>query len=405
MSEPIINSRLDLDLYKITQALHAHTYFPNTEVCYEFVNRSPVSTAGIIDLEQLREELAHVMTLTLSEDEQQFLLAQPFFKGHPEFIKFLANPGLSMPEVYQTKSDRYEDTLRIKVEGKWFPNILWETIILSIVNQMYFRQYNMLSAHREGHVRIGEKVEFFNQHPELKGKIIEFGTRRRFSNFWQALTLERFLEELPGYFAGTSNVKLAMEYGIKPIGTMAHELMMFYDAYYANAESQDKALTDWYNLFGHDLSIGLTDTFGSDFYFGTLSGAARNYKGHRHDSASPHEWTEKFITGCRRAGINPAEKIAVYSDGLIPSKMVEINNAWGKKVITSFGWGTNATNDLGFSALSLVMKMTYVKVGDIWLPTVKLSDNMAKAIGPQEAIAERKARYGHNHNNSEVCVY
>jgi nicotinic acid phosphoribosyltransferase len=67
--------------------------------------------------------------------------------------------------------------------------------------------------------------------------------------------------------------------------------------------------------------------------------------------------------------------------------------------------GTNCSNDLKLAALSIVVKMTYIKKGGIWLPTVKLSDNLNKAIGPEDAIAERKLRYGHTHDNREVCVY
>jgi len=417
VNEPIIQSLLDLDLYKISMALHAYHYFPDTEVRYGFTNRSSVDLANIIDPDELEEELEHVRTLSLSEDEKQYVGNLSFFKNHPDFVDLLMHPALPPVEVifnekrpgesfFDDDEDAIYNYMLINAEGRWFPTILWETIILSVVNELYFRKFATAQVLAEGRRRVYEKIEFFRANPQLLRRLIEFGTRRRFSREWQAEVLRIFLEEIPDYFLGTSNVKLAMENGIKPIGTMAHEILMFYDAYFGNAESQSWALTDWYNLFGDDLSIGLTDTFGSDFYFSRLlGGAARMFKGHRQDSGDPHEWTRKMLEACARFDIDASSLISVYSDGLTPPKMVEIADAWIGKVNPTFGWGTNATNDLGLKALSMVVKMTHVKYNGIWMPTVKLSDNMNKAIGPDYAIRQRKKRYGHTHDNREECVY
>jgi nicotinate phosphoribosyltransferase len=417
MNDPIINSLLDLDLYKITQALHAHTYFPEAEVGYGFFNRSGVNLLDYIDPLELMDEIDHVRSLSLSPEEKQYVNSLSYFKGHEDFVDMLEHPNLPPVEMgisafhgerlatISEEGSLYD--LRLQNHGFWYPNILWETIIMSIVNELYFRkQGSQLANYNEGHRRISEKIEYFNKHPELKGRISEFGTRRRYSAFWQAVALERYLEETDGYIVGTSNVKLAMEYNIKPIGTMAHELLMFYDTYYANADSQERALQDWYNLFGYDLSIGLTDTFGSDFYFDHLmDGIANMFKGHRHDSGCPHKWSHKFVSSHLQRGIDPSNKVGIYSDGLIPEKMVEIVEPWQRKLNPNFGWGTNCTNDLGPRALSMVVKMTEVKINGIWMPTVKLSDNLNKEVGTEEAIEQRKERYGHNHSNRETCIY
>ena len=55
---------------------------------------------------------------------------------------------------------------------------------------------------------------------------------------------------------------------------------------------------------------------------------------------------------------------------------------FGDRTGVTFGWGTNLTNDLGFQALSLVVKPDAVD----GIPCVKLSDNIAKATGAREEI-------------------
>ena len=53
----------------------------------------------------------------------------------------------------------------------------------------------------------------------------------------------------------------------------------------------------------------------------------------------------------------------------------------------SFGIGTNFTNDVGLEAMNMVIKLSDVLIeGDIWSPTVKLSDSPGKYTGDAHAI-------------------
>ncbi|MDI6993283.1 nicotinate phosphoribosyltransferase, partial [Escherichia coli] len=52
------------------------------------------------------------------------------------------------------------------------------------------------------------------------------GPRRRFSYRTQEEVVHILKRDFPGRFVGTSNVHLAREYDLKPIGTMAHEWLM-----------------------------------------------------------------------------------------------------------------------------------------------------------------------------------
>ena len=66
-----------------------------------------------------------------------------------------------------------------------------------------------------------------------------------------------------------------------------------------------------------------------------------------------------------------------------------------------FGWGTNLTNDLGHKTLSLVVKI----VGAAGYPAVKLSDNIAKAIGPKDEIERYKKVFGYTTDFQEMPRY
>ena len=69
----------------------------------------------------------------------------------------------------------------------------------------------------------------------------DFGTRRRFSGDWHQQVIEKLIADAPELLVGTSNVGLANKFGIKPIGTFAHELQMIFAAL-AGSGGNDEAL-------------------------------------------------------------------------------------------------------------------------------------------------------------------
>jgi nicotinate phosphoribosyltransferase len=128
---------------------------------------------------------------------------------------------------------------------------------------------------------------------------------------------------------------------------------------------------------------------------------AVNWKGLRHDSGNPFSFSEAAIAFYRKQEIDPLNKVIVFSDGLDLNQIVALHEYCKGRIQRSFGWGTNLTNDLGISALSLVMKA--VKANGY--RTVKLSDNIAKAIGSPADIVMFKNIFNYNENFFEVCRY
>ena len=83
----------------------------------------------------------------------------------------------------------------------------------------------------------------------------------------------------------------------------------------------------------------------------------------------------------------------IFSDGLDTSSIIDLHQKFSGRVKVSFGWGTNLTNDFRglvpneqLGAFSLVCKA----VAANGRPTVKLSDNPNKAMGPESEIERYK---------------
>jgi len=211
---------------------------------------------------------------------------------------------------------------------------------------------------------------------------------------------------VPKQLAGTSNVYFAMKFDLKPIGTFAHELDMVYSGIYCGSDeelrgSHNRVLEDWWNLYGAPLSIALTDTFGSKFFFEDMTKEqAEKWKGLRQDSGDPIEFGERAVKFYESHGIDPKTKLIVFSDGLDVFTIVKLAEHFKGRINVTFGWGTNLTNDVGFDTLSLVVKAVEAN----GKPLVKLSDNLAKAMGPAKVVERFKRVFGYTNTDSKECV-
>jgi nicotinate phosphoribosyltransferase len=396
----IINSLLDTDYYKFTMGQYAWKYFPRVMVKYAFKNRTKdVKLGNFINRVALLKQLDYVRGLRLTMEELNYLKSLKIFSI--DYLAFLSR--LRLPPVY-INCDNGE--LSIETEGLWAEALFWETFILSIVNELYYQHFshNPAGGMGEFQSRLDEKISRIVEEPF---KFVEFGTRRRYSYKIQDKVIDTLCSMVPNdYFLGTSNVYFAMSYGIPPIGTMAHELPMvlaglsYYDIDVLK-NSHDKMLTMWEYLYGKPLTIALTDTFGSDFFFRTFTEEqARFWKGLRQDSGNPFEFGKKVIKFYEEKGINPKEKIVIFSDGLDINVIQKLEKEFKGKFITMYGWGTNLTNDLGYKPLSIVVKAVEADGN----PLVKLSDNLSKANGNEETIEKYKQIFVYN-NTVKIPTY
>jgi nicotinate phosphoribosyltransferase len=398
---------LDVDFYKDTMGqviFHRHAAVP---VRLEFRNRhTHVRLAESIDLAKLRENLEHLRGLQFTTQELDFLRSirsssQPMFQA--DYIDFLRT--LRLPEFHL---DVHDGQLSMEFHGAWPSVSRWETLALQVVSELYGKFQSPNINVDEGNRRLDEKIKTIKRNPGIT--FSDFGSRRRWSRTWQEHVISRLAEEIPGQFRGTSNSLLSMKYDLTPMGTNAHELPMVYSAIYRDEDeraqrlvSSRRVLEDWEEEYGLDLSIFLPDTYGSEYFFSHVVSKhmLETWKGSRHDSGPPKEYGDRRIKMYAAADIDAANKLIVFSDGLTVPLMDELERYFRGKIQTTFGIGTNLTNDLGFAPLSMVVKVAAAN----GLPVVKLSDNISKASGSPKEIDRMKRLTGYSTTFSKSCRY
>ncbi|HJV60879.1 MAG TPA: nicotinate phosphoribosyltransferase [Albitalea sp.] len=375
---PVITSLLETDLYKFTMwqtMLHRH---PQTQAEYRFVcrNRSAYPLAELVD--EVNEQLDHLCGLCLRDDELAYLGSLRFIKS--DFVDFLRIFHFQRGFI---RADTDGESLRIVARGPQVHVMAFEIFVLAIVNELYFCRFDEAAALAEGRQRLRTKIgalRAFGAEPR-RGHPFEFsdfGLRRRFSGAWQREVLATLKRELPQWFRGTSNVLLARDLGLVPIGTMAHEYLQTYQALGVRLRDHQKAaLEDWVQEYRGDLGIALTDVVGMDAFLADFDlYFAKLFDGLRHDSGDPVQWGEKALAHYARLRVDARTKRLVFSDALDVARMLALHRHFADRTQVGFGIGTHLTNDVGLTPLNIVMKLTQCN----GQPVAKLSDSPGKTL-------------------------
>lgn len=404
--DPIVRSLIDTDFYKLLMCQSVFRNRPNTDVTFSLINRSVhIPLADLIDEGELREQLDHIRSLRLSRGESTWLRGNTFYGKRqmfrPDFMEWFE--GLQLPPYHlERKGDQYELTF----EGKWHEVMLWEIPALAVLMELRsravindMRRFELQVLYARAMTRVWEKIE------QLRGinglSIADFGTRRRHSFLWQDWCVQAMMEGLGGSFTGTSNCLIAMRREVEAIGTNAHELPMVYCALAkddtALAQAPYDVLSDWHDEHEGNLRIILPDTYGTKGFLDRAPDWLAGWTGIRIDSGDPASGGEVAIDWWKARGEDPTTKRVIFSDGLDVDKIAELHGQFAGRVNASFGWGTLLTNDFrglvpndGLAPFSLVCKA----VSANGYPTVKLSDNPEKAMGPKDQIERYKRVFG-----------
>ena len=368
----IITSLLDTDLYKFTMMQVVLHQFPGAQVEYRFKCRTPgVKLAPYVA--EIREEIESLCTLKFREKELDYLRSMRFIKS--DFVDFL---GLfQMNGKYVTITPHDSGEIEVAVKGPWLHTILFEIPLLAIINEVYFRNTQKIPDVAAGRKRLADKIALVAGKPEFNPpgaemRIADYGTRRRFSKIWQDEVILTLRDQLGVNFAGTSNVWLALKYGITPLGTMAHEYLQAAQALGPRLrDSQQFGFEMWAREYRGDLGIALSDVYGMnaflrdfDMYFCKL------FDGARHDSGDPFDWGERLIAHYKKHRVDPHTKTLIFSDGLNVPVAIRLYERFKGRAQLAFGIGTNLTNDLGYTPLNIVIKMVRCN----GQPVAKLSD-------------------------------
>ena len=400
--DPIVRSLIDTDFYKLLMCQSVLRNKPDAQVTFSLINRTnSLHIANIIDEGELREQLDHVRSLSLSRGESTWLRGNTFYGKRqmfrPDFMEWFEN--LRLPAYHLERVDgQYELTF----EGTWPEVMLWEIPALSIIMELRSRavlkdmgKFELQVLYARAMTKLWEKIERLRAEPELR--VADFGTRRRHSYMLQDWCVQAMREGLGESFTGTSNCLIAMRREVEAIGTNAHELPMVYSALAQNdtdlAQAPYQVLKDWQDEHDGNLLIILPDTFGTQGFVDNAPNWLSDWTGIRVDSGDPAVATETAINWWKSRGQDPSEKLIIFSDALDDMKIMKLFKQFNGRVRMGFGWGTMLTNDFrglvpgdALAPFSLVCKAVAANGN----ATVKLSDNPLKAMGPQDQIDRYK---------------
>ena len=400
--DPIVRSLIDTDFYKLLMCQSVFRNKRETQVTFSLINRAEhIPLAKLIDEGELREQLDYIRSLSLSRGESTWLRGNTFYGKRqmfrPDFMEWFEKLRLP-PYHLKRKGDLYALTF----EGNWPEVMLWEIPALAVLMELRSRaalnrmeKFELQVLYARAMTRVWEKIEALRQIPDLS--IADFGTRRRHSYLWQDWCVQAMQEGLESAFTGTSNCKIAMTRELEAIGTNAHELPMVYAALAESDEALARApydvLSDWHDEHDGNLRIILPDTFGTKGFLDHAPDWLAGWTGIRIDSGDPEVGGEDAIAWWISRGEDPKKKRVIFSDGLDVDKIRDLHRRFSGRVNVSFGWGTLLTNDFrglvpgdNLAPFSLVCKA----VSANGRPTVKLSDNPNKAMGPKDEIERYK---------------
>ncbi len=406
--DPIVRSLLDTDVYKLLMLQTIWKERADVNVIFSLINRTTtVRVADEINEQDLREQLDHARSVSLSKKELIWLAGNTFYGKQRLFTE----PFLNWLKHYRLPAYKLRvenGQFCIDFEGSWADVTLWEIPVLSIISELRSRaamqgvkRFELDVLYARAKAKLWEKVVRLDALPNLR--IADFGTRRRHSFLWQRWCIEAMKEGLADKFIGSSNILMAMDLDLDAIGTNAHELPMVEAALAGDdadlIASPYRVLESWQRTYDGNLLIVLPDTYGTTTFLKNAPDWVAQWSGFRIDSKEPLAGGEELINWWESQAQNPADKLLIFSDGLTVTTIEDVYRRFDGRVRLSFGWGTHLTNDFRdcapikneqLRAISLVCKVSHANGHS----TVKLSDNYDKATGPASEIKRYRAAFG-----------
>lgn len=392
MPSPILTSLLDTDAYKLHMQQAVFHHYADVTVAAEFRCRNQEQLGLYID--EIKQQIQLMETLRLTDDEYQYLSSIAYFQA--DYLDWLKNWHYDSQLV---KIENREGQLYIRIEGKWLDVILWEVPLLAVISEIAHRNRTPDIGVDAAIEHLKNKLQQFNlatQNLDMsKFQLMDFGTRRRYS-FAVQQAVVNYLQQHFANFNCTSNYLLAYQYGLKPVGTQAHEWFQAHQRLSTNlSDCQRKALQVWLDEYPNDLDIALTDCITMDAFLNDFTlDLATQYQGLRHDSGDPIEWGEKAIAHYQSLGIDPQTKLLVFSDSLNFDKAIQIYRHFYNRVKLSFGLGGHLACDIptadnaNTKSLNIVIKLVECNGKSV----AKLSDSPGKTISQDIAFIEELKR-------------
>jgi len=379
----IIRSILDSDLYKFSMMFWVIEHYPESVVTYTFNNRNKSMVFNQEAVDEIKNQIQLMSELKLTDNEYDWMKNNlPFLPV--AYRQYLAAYHFN-PKQIEIKLQPSGE-LDISIKGKWRDTILWEVPLMAIISEVYFTYMDNDWA------MTGQEELAKYKAKMLSGAdcvYADFGTRRR-RNFETQEIVVQTMKDCKG-FVGTSNPYLAMKYGIKSLGTCAHEAIGAVAALESLNHPNKIFMERWTETYKGSLGTMLPDTYGLSSFLNDFSlEKAKLFDGVRHDSGDSYIFVDRIVEHYKKLGIDPTTKTIIFSDGLNVETAVSICTYCRRKIRCSFGIGTFFTSDfskvsnveLKSSPMNMVIKLTEIN----GVPVVKLSDSPGKAIGDSKMV-------------------
>jgi len=231
------------DLYQLTMtACYVGEGLDDRPACFELFARRLPEGFGYAIAMGLAQVLDYLEKFRFSVPQIQALQSTGIFAGAPERFWTLLASARFTGDVWAVPEGTavFANEPLLRIEAPLWQAQLVETYLLNAIN------YQTLIATRSARLRDAAGPE---------AKLLEFGTRRAFgpqAAVWAARAA------LAAGLDGTSNVLAALKLGRKPVGTMAHALVM---ALGTLEGSEDEAFAAFHRYFpGAPLLIDTYDT-------------------------------------------------------------------------------------------------------------------------------------------------
>ncbi|WP_071995065.1 nicotinate phosphoribosyltransferase [Erwinia mallotivora] len=387
-ASPILTTLLDTDAYKLHMQQAVFHRYQTVSVVAEFRCRGDEQLGIYAD--DILQQIKHMPSLALTSEEASYLSGLPFFSK--DYLTWLSQFRYDPNQVCVRN---VQGRLDIRISGPWLDVIMWEVPLLALISEVVHRHRTPLIQPEQAVEHLQDKLTAFrNMTAELdmsRFRLMDFGTRRRFSRDVQTAIVSTLQQEFP-WLIGSSNYDIARRLNIAPVGTQAHEWFQAHQQISpVLANSQRAALQAWLDEYPASLGIALTDCITMDAFLRDFGQHfAHRYQGLRHDSGDPVEWGEKAIAHYQKLDIDPRSKTLVFSDNLDLDKALALYRHFGQRADVIFGIGTRLTCDIPHvRPLNIVIKLVECN----GKPVAKLSDSPGKTICQDKAFvrALRKA--------------
>jgi len=388
---PMVKSLLDTDLYKFSMGQCYHHQFGQLEAEWHFKARNIGEGKDLTekytaeDREEITNQIRAYCALRFDSTELEYL-AKRCIWIKPDYIEHLRDwkphfKQFTIGDDPDSGLDEYFKGVQERIEYYEIPSLL-------ISAETYYRNhYDYEKLFKEYKEKTLEKINRMKTEDLHFGGWSEFGARRRLSFEAQDWLIKTLAEEKKknskGFegFIGTSDVYLAMKYGLTPVGTCAHEFIECVgqgDPSKNPSYSNKWAMDAWVKEYGILNGIWLTDTIGDELCrrdmkltYSTLFGGVRN------DSGDPFKWADNWIEHYKSYNIDPKTKTLLFSNAISSLEL------WDKlcrhvegRAKPAFGIGTYWSGPQTIKPLNIVAKVVRVNGLDV----AKLSDDSGKGM-------------------------